>query len=89
MLDNNKKISLKYKDKEIKLYYDYSNIQGILQNSISRNKTNLKDEISYQISNNEKLQYILKQNSIKENIILNSYIENYSYSYFIDTSLRL
>lgn len=89
VLDNNKKISLKYKDKEIKLYYDYSNIQGILQNSISRNKTNLKDEISYQISNNEKLQYILKQNSIKENIILNSYIENYSYSYFIDTSLRL
>lgn len=35
VLDNNKKISLKYKDKEIKLYYDYSNIQGILQNSIS------------------------------------------------------
>ena len=89
VLDNNKKISLKYKDKEIKLYYDYSNIQGILQNSISRNKTNLKDEISYQISNNEKLQYILKQNSIKENIILNSYVENYSYSYFIDTTLRL
>lgn len=89
VLDNNKKISLKYKDKEIKLYYDYINIQGILQNSISRNKTNLKDEISYQISNNEKLQYILKQNSIKENIILNSYVENYSYSYFIDTLLRL
>lgn len=88
VLDNNK-ISLKYKGKEIKLYYDYSNIQGILQNSISRNKTNLKDEISYQINNNEKLQYILKQKSIKENIILSSYIENYSYSYFIDTSLRL
>lgn len=89
VLDNNKKISLKYKDKEIKFYYDYSNIHGIIQNSISRNKTNLKDEISYQISNNEKLQYILKQNSIKENIILNNYVENYSYSYFIDTTLRL
>lgn len=89
VLDNNKKISLKYKDKEIKFYYDYSNIHGILQNNISRNKTNLKDEISYQISNNEKLQYILKQNSIKENIILNNYVENYSYSYFIDTTLRL
>jgi len=60
--------------------YDYNNILGSPKETVERNKINLKDEITYQLNNNEKLQYILNQNSIKENIILNSYIENYQYS---------
>lgn len=86
---NDNKISLMYQDKEIKIYYDYTNALGMLSETILRNKTNLKDEVTYKISNNESLQYIIKQNSIKENIILNSYVENYSYTYYLETTLRL
>ncbi|MFR7880373.1 MAG: hypothetical protein ACLU5J_02000 [Christensenellales bacterium] len=54
-----------------------------------RTKKNTKDEISYNLSSQEIIQYIIKQDSIKENIILKSYIENYNYSYYIDTDLRI
>lgn len=89
-LNKNNEIELNYLNNEIKIYYDIKNdIDAKLNNKIDRTKKNTKDEVSYDLSSKEIIQYVIKQDSIKENIILKSYIENYNYSYFIDTDLRL
>lgn len=89
-LNSSNNINFKYLNNEIKIYYDINNdLTAILSNTIDRTKVNLKDEISYNLNFVEKIQYIIKQDSIKENIILNRYIENYKYCYYIDTTLRI
>ena len=89
-LNNHHIININYLNNEISLYYDISSENmATLNNQIDRSNKNLKDEISYRINDNEKIQYIIKQDSIKENIILNNYIDNYEYSYYIDTKLRV
>lgn len=90
ILNENNEVILTYSNNQIKIYYDAEiNIKAKLSDSIDRTKKNLKDEISYHLSSKEMLQYEIKQDSIKENIIINSYIGNYSYSYYIDTTLRI
>ena len=89
-LNKNNEVVLDYLNKELKIYYDlYTNNNANLNDKIDRSKKNLKDEISYKINDNETIQYVIQQDSIKENIILNSYINNYEYSYYIDTDLRV
>lgn len=89
-LSENNEVTFNYLNNEIKIYYDTPlQIEGQLSNIVDRTKINLSDEISYRLNNKETIQYILKQNSIKENVILNSYTENYEYSYYIDTLLRV
>ena len=89
-ISNNKEVILNYLENEIKIYYDLvGESESALNNKIDRSKKNLKDEISYQISKNEIIQYEVKQDSLKENIILRSYIKNYEYSFYIDTTLRI
>lgn len=89
-LNKNNKIYLNYLNKEIKIYYDTNDDKiATLNNQINRDIINLKDEITYQLSNQEQIQYIIKQDSIKESIILNSYKSNYQYDYYIETALRL
>lgn len=89
-LNKNNEVVLNYLNNEIKIYYDIEkDINAKLSDKIDRTKKNTKDEISYNLSSQEIIQYIIKQDSIKENIILKSYIENYNYSYYIDTDLRI
>lgn len=89
-LNKNNEVVLNYLNNQIKIYYNTEKeITAKLNNSIDRTKKNLKDEICYHLSSNEIIQYVIKQDSIKENIILNSYIKNYNYSYYIDTDLRI
>lgn len=89
-LNKNNEVVLNYLNNEIKIYYDTENdINAKLSDKIDRTKKNTKDEISYHINSKEIIQYVIKQDSIKENIILKSYIENYNYSYYIDTDLRI
>lgn len=89
-LNKNNEVVLNYLNSEIKIYYDTKvDINAKLNETIDRTKKNLKDEISYQLSSKEVIQYVVKQDSIKENVILNSYIKNYEYSYYIDTTLRI
>lgn len=89
-LNKNNEVVLNYLNNEIKIYYDTKkDINAKLNDKIDRTKKNTKDEISYNLSSKEIIQYVIKQDSIKENIILKSYIENYNYSYYIDTDLRI
>lgn len=89
-LNKNNEVALNYLNSEIKIYYDTEkDINAKLSDKIDRTKKNTKDEISYHLNSKEIIQYIIKQDSIKENIILKSYIENYNYSYYIDTDLRI
>lgn len=89
-LNKNNEVVLNYLNNEIKIYYDTNkDINAKLNDKIDRTKKNTKDEISYNLSSKEIIQYVIKQDSIKENIILKSYIENYNYSYYIDTDLRI
>lgn len=89
-LNKNNEVVLNYLNNQIKIYYDTENdINAKLSDKIDRTKKNTKDEISYNLSSKEIIQYVIKQDSIKENIILKSYIENYNYSYYIDTDLRI
>ena len=89
-LNKNNEVVLNYLNNEIKIYYDTENdINAKLSDKIDRTKKNTKDEISYHLNSKEIIQYVIKQDSIKENIILKSYIENYNYSYYIDTDLRI
>ena len=89
-LNKNNEVVLNYLNNEIKIYYDTEkDINAKLSDKIDRTKKNTKDEISYNLSSKEIIQYVIKQDSIKENIILKSYIENYNYSYYIDTDLRI
>lgn len=89
-LNKNNEVVLNYLNNEIKIYYDTEkDINAKLSDKIDRTKKNTKDEISYHLNSKEIIQYVIKQDSIKENIILKSYIENYNYSYYIDTDLRI
>lgn len=89
-LNKNNEVVLDYLSKELKIYYDLNaDNNASLNDKIDRSKKNLRDEISYKINDNETIQYVIQQDSIKENIILNSYIKNYEYSYYIDTDLRV
>lgn len=89
-LNKNNEVLLNYLNNEIKIYYDTEkDINAKLSDKIDRTKKNTKDEISYNLSSKEIIQYVIKQDSIKENIILKSYIKNYNYSYYIDTDLRI
>lgn len=89
-LSKNKSISITYNNEQLNIYYETNkNIPSVLSNKIQRNVKNLKDEISYKLNNLETVEYIIKQDSIKENIILNEYIKDYSYSYFIETTLNI
>ena len=90
MLNSNEKIEINYQNYNIKIYYEnINNTSGVLNSNINRNNKNLKDEIKYHINSKQTIEYIIKQDSIKENIILNEYIDDYSYSYYIDTTLNL
>lgn len=89
-LSENNEVVLEYLNNEIKIYYDTKqDIAGQITDKIDRTQKNLKDSISYVLNAKEKIEYIIQQDSIKENIILNSYIANYEYSYYIDTELRV
>lgn len=89
-LNKNNEVVLNYLNGEIKICYDTEkDINAKLSDKIDRTKKNTKDEISYNLSSKEIVQYVIKQDSIKENIILKSYIKNFNYSYYIDTDLRI
>lgn len=89
-IDKDSEIEIKYLNKSIKLYLETENsASGKLNETINRNIVNLKDEIKYQINKNETIEYSINQTSVKENIILNSYVKNYQYSYYIVTCLRI
>lgn len=90
IIDKDSGIEIKYLNKSIKLYLETENsASGKLTETINRNLVNLKDEIKYQINKNETIEYSINQTSVKENIILNSYVKNYQYSYYIETCLRI
>ncbi len=89
-LNKNNEVVLEYLNNEIKIYYDTKqDIVGQITDKIDRKQKNLKDSISYVLNAKEKIEYVVQQDSIKENIILYSYIANYEYSYYIDTELRV
>lgn len=89
-LKDNEKIVFNYNGYELKLLSTLKNsVNAKLSDKIDRKTTNLKDEISYQLSENSTLQYIVKQNSLKENIILSSYTSNFTYIYHLETDLRI
>ena len=72
-LNKNTEVILDYLNKELKIYYNLnSDINANLNDKIDRSKKNLKDAISYKINDNETIQYVVQQDSIKENIILNN-----------------
>ena len=69
-LNKNNEIILSYLNNDIKIYYQTNiDVFAKLNHQIDRTKNNLKDEIIYELNSNESIQYIVKQDSIKENII--------------------
>ena len=82
-----KKVELKYLDYNIKISYDNIDSNAFLKYDIDRNIENLHDSIFYQINDNAILKYDILNESIKENIILTNYIDNFSFSYFLETDL--
>lgn len=89
LLNDNEKIELSYLDYPLSIKYEnLTSKNGELASNISREKKNLKDGIIYE-TKDSKIEYIVKQNSLKENIILNKYIPNYEFSYIIETPLRI
>ena len=87
LFDN--KIELNYLNHSLNIYYDSLDSVGTLDKNLNREIENLHDSISYKIDDNVYIRYDVLNESIKENIILNSYIPSYSYSYFIETDLSL
>ncbi|MFA5693620.1 MAG: hypothetical protein WC907_08385, partial [Acholeplasmataceae bacterium] len=88
-LNESEKIELNYLNIPLKIRYENVTSQnGQLASTVSREKKNLKDGIIYE-TKDSRIEYIIKQNSLKENIILNKYIPNYEFSYIIETPLRI
>ena len=88
-ISDENQIELSYNNHFIKIYYENESEEISLSSDVDRKKKNLKDEAFYLLDNQVSLEYELLQNSIKENVILYSYISDYTYSYFIDTTLRI
>ena len=84
-----KAIELDYQDYLMKIYFDDFAADAIINNDIDRKIENLHDSIFYQVDENVTLKYDILNESIKENIILNNYSSDFSYSYFIETHLSL
>ena len=83
-------VEIKNNNNILKLCYPkIENSSAELNEEASRESINLKDSIDYVINPNETLNFMVSQNSVKENVILNKYIENYVFSYIIETNLRV
>ena len=89
VMNKNNKIELSHNDNSIYMYYDSIGYSASLSSQYNRTTKNLKDKIYYNVSDNISLEYEVSQDKVKENKILYSYIENYEYSYYIDTILRI
>lgn len=90
-IHSNKKIKLSYENKKIEISYNDINKQkGTIisndNNDIS-NLSRLNGKIIYEnIFDNVDLELVTNSTSLKENIILNEYINNFSFSYNISLS---
>lgn len=87
-ITDNNKVIYNYQGNIIKIFRNLNSSNTIISN-INKNTINLKDEISYKLNNNETIKYKVSQSSIEEDVILNNYISNYAYEYFIETPLRI
>jgi len=92
IIDDNKKFKLTMGDYRIDWTIDDINSSDITYSNEEQTSNNLKElaninqSVTYSnIQNNVDLEYILSGNSIKENIILNEYIEDYSigFNYYV------
>ncbi len=82
-------IEINYLDQSLKLYYDNIDSTAILDKDVDRSVENLQDFIYYPVNEKTIIKYDILNESLKENIILSSYIDNFSYSFFLETDLSL
>ena len=82
-------IVINYANHYLKVSYDEINSSAILDKDVNREIENLHDYIYYEINDNVLIRYDVLNESIKENIIINNYVENFSYDYYIETDLSL
>lgn len=88
-LRKDNEIVINYANHYLKVSYDEINSNAILDKDVNREVENLHDYIHYEINDNVLIRYDVLNESIKENIIINNYVENFSYDYYIETDLSL
>lgn len=88
-LRKDNEIVINYANHYLKVSYDEINSNAILDKDVNREVENLHDYIYYEINDNVSIRYDVLNESIKENIIINNYVENFSYDYYIETDLSL